>query len=111
MIAFLEKNDLRKGFGVNAHAAILTVLSEGKVQMIPVDKAPGSRLAPVALRTSSDWYQEKDVNFFVFGPEDYMLNPKIAVRTWGRKPNHMDIIGFDRLWRWDAPIQFPPNPK
>ena len=75
--------------------------------MIPVDKAQGGRMAPVDLRSSSLWYDDKDATFFIFGPEDYVLNPKVAARTWGRKPNHMDIIGLDRLWRWDAPIQFP----
>lgn len=110
-IDFLEKNGLSKGFGMNAHAAIITVLSEGKLQVYPVDKVQGARLAPVQLRSSRAWYQEKDANFLVFGPEDYTLNPKIAARTWGRKPNHMDIIGFDRIWRWDTPIEFSAEPK
>ena len=93
------------------HAAILTVLSEGKVLVIPVDKAQGARLAPVELRSSRTWYDTAGTNFFVFGREDYMLNPKVAAKTWGSKPNHMDIISFDRLWRWDAPIQFPQDQR
>ena len=111
MIAFLEKNQLTTGFGIYTHAAILTVLSEGKVKVIPVDKTQGARLAPVVLRSSKPWYEVKDATYFLFGPEDYTLNPKVAARTWGRKPNHMDIIGFDRLWRWDAPIEFSAEPK
>ena len=110
-IEYLEGNGLTHGYGDYWAAAIITVLSRGKVEVRQVQLSAGrGRLVPYHWESSDRWYDMNDARFLIFNPKDSLgVDTATGISTWGH-PDEIETRDGFHILVWPDPINFNSAP-
>jgi hypothetical protein len=100
--AFLEQHGLHEGIGDYWSSSIVTVETDGSVEVRPVTRNPHGQLVRYARESSSDWYTGQQFTFLVYNPAYPFGNvdTATAVATFGQPRSRYHVAGIEVLvWR------------
>jgi hypothetical protein len=66
LVSFLHAHQLREGIGGYWSASITTVVSNGTINVRPVETGPSGMIIPFVRQTDTTWYHRTNPNFLVF---------------------------------------------
>lgn len=106
-VEYLESKGLTSGYGDYWAAAIMTVLSRGKVAVRQVQLSSGrGKLVPYHWESAESWYDMNDARFLIFNPKDSLgVDAATGISTWGQPEDIETRDGFHILV-WPEPIHF-----
>ena len=110
-IEYLESNGLTHGYGDYWAAAIITVLSRGKVEVRQVQLSAGrGKLIPYHWESADNWYDMNDARFLIFNPKESLgVDAATGISTWGQ-PEEIETRDGFHILVWRDPIQFNAAP-
>jgi hypothetical protein len=102
---FLSAHGLDDGIGAYWSASIVTVATDGKVDVRPVITNPHGSLVRYERQSSASWYANKSFGFLVYNVAQPWRGVELvsATATFGR-PLHTYVVGTYDILVWSHPI-------
>lgn len=107
LIDVLTDNELLEGYTSFENAAILRVLSNGTVQMAPIEYYGTNNMGPLNYFSDYDWLEQENPCFIVASDEPYYhVNQKTVKECYGEPKDTIDVDRFQiMLYEGTLPLK------
>ena len=105
----LERQGLTRGMADYWNASIITVVTRGKVTVVPI-QAAGSQLAPYHWLSKKDWFTRKapPCHFLIYDPQSTEPTANVVAEHCFGPPDHVYRYARLRVMVWNKPIRPAP---